>query len=342
MSIVDDVYGTKEHVDIKLSDFFKEVFKRHSYEDAERTFISGTSLTRPDMADVVRTWDKPWVFSRVLAIFTIVHLLCLFIAYRGYIVPYPSVMVIGSFAVPVACMIFSFEANAPRDFSLADALLTFSLGGVSSLLITVFLQKMIPAYGAGTLVPSLLTALIEETAKFVIVAFVLSRHPGRCTILRALAVGCAVGAGFAAFESAGYAFNSFITSLETYIGEGSEFARETYLRCLYTAQLTIVMRGIFAISGHVAWAAAEGAGMSIACKGEPFRWSCLLSPDFLKVLIVPVLFHTIWDWFSILAVVPLTILILMLLYAFTRRGVAEINQIVRESREDAVESEIPA
>lgn len=90
-------------------------------------------------------------------------------------------------------------------------------------------------------------------------------------------IGACVGAGFAAFESAGYAFVVFFED-----GIGGMFGN-------------ILVRGLLAPGGHVAWAAITGGAIAFASKGERPKLSVLTSKAFLRIFILSVILHTLWD-----------------------------------------------
>lgn len=349
----DQVYGTTEHVGLRFSDFFSEVFKRHSKEESEEIFITGTSATTPDIRNAPKTWHKPWFYSRVLAL--------LLIAFAGCIVVWqlfenpivlPSIMVFGSFAVPLACLVFFFEANAEQNISFIEVLRSFVIGGIMSLIVYYPISAFFPGTGVGEMVPALLTGIVEELAKASIVALIMSRSGRHMGILNGLVIGAAVGAGFAAFESAGYAFNAYScrwisdAEIQGYLQQLGVSAQtmDGYRYILATIGYpsmihNIILRGFLAVGGHVAWAATEGAGMSIASGNGPLKWSDLFKKEFLVLLVIPILCHGYWDWTPLtqalsipyLEYIALIVIIWVVLLVLLRRGLAEVNQRAREA-----------
>ena len=71
----------------------------------------------------------------------------------------------------------------------------------------MLLFDVIPGSGVGSLVPALLTGATEETGKALALLIVLGSPRYRWQ-LNGLLFGAAVGAGFAGFESAGYALGA--------------------------------------------------------------------------------------------------------------------------------------
>ena len=68
----------------------------------------------------------------------------------------------------------------------------------------------------------------------------------------------------------------------------------------YTADYDLMvsninMRALLSLGGHVAWAAVTGAAIMIAMEGKRFKWEVLKSPKFLKLFVIPIILHSIWD-----------------------------------------------
>jgi RsiW-degrading membrane proteinase PrsW (M82 family) len=104
------------------------------------------------------------------------------------------------------------------------------------------------------------------------------RRLGKLFILNGLLIGAAVGAGFAAFESAGYAMS--------YLFQGG-----------WDVMMNIIfLRGFLTPGGHVVWAAISGASLVIAIKEQnKISTNVFLETKFLRLFIIPVILHGIWD-----------------------------------------------
>lgn len=154
----------------------------------------------------------------------------------------------------------------------------FFVGGVFSLVVTLFLYSFFPSAGAGPLWGSTLVGLIEELGKVLVVAYYVKRNNTRYK-LNGLLLGSCVGAGFAVFETAGYAFMSLINTNRL------------------TAMMDILFqRGVLAIGGHVVWAAISGFGLIVAKGEEPLQTNHFFSAKFLKFLMLVSALHAVWDW----------------------------------------------
>lgn len=310
---VESAFGAKRHVNLEFSHFFSEVRKRHTKEEAEEIFIYGTPGTTPDIHDAGHLWRRPWLHSRVLAVLLLsfVGLLLIWLAFEN-INMLPGIMLLGAFAVPFSTLVFFYEMNAPRNISFLEMLEDFFMGGIASIAAVFPLLALILGSGTGSLSPAMLTELIEEMAKLVVIAFVMHQSDEGRYLLNGLLFGAAAGAGFASFESAGYAFTSLLAM-------GSDF----------DMLLNIALRALLAIGGHVAWAAVTGAVLSIALHRGPFSWKVFGRPEFWALFAIPVLCHGLWDWLSILVCVPLVVFIWIVLLVLIRRGFAEVNELAR-------------
>jgi RsiW-degrading membrane proteinase PrsW (M82 family) len=187
----------------------------------------------------------------------------------------PGLMFVGSFVMPFSILILFFELNTPKNISIFKVIQLTFIGGVIAILITFFLYSTFPnimILGA----PS--AGIIEEVAKLAGLIMVLNaanedRYPYR---LNGLLLGAAVGTGFAAFESAGYALQSF-----------SEVNR--------TMLDNIHLRALMAPFAHIAWTAITASAYWIARKNHDGIISTITSWQFLKLFFVSVGLHMIWN-----------------------------------------------
>lgn len=266
--------GESEQVDLKLTDLVVNVFKKHTLEERENTFICGTANTAPKECDICSKWPKPWLYSRVFFLFaaTFLGLLALLRVFEN-ILAYPGIIFIGALTVPFSLLIFFWELNAPRNINIFDVTKIFFFGGVSSLLITMILSRII-VVGEVDYYGAILIGVIEESAKFIVVAYFL-RGSKRKFILNGLLLGAAVGAGFAVFETAGY---EFAYGLQIPI----------LMRIIYT-------RGVLAFGGHIVWAAMAGAALVMVKEDNRLKIKHIINIKFLKYFALIIGLHAIWN-----------------------------------------------
>lgn len=274
---LNDYVGNDRPADLNWKILFTDVTKKHTTEEAEEIFIVGTQKTTPPVYEVSKDWPHPWLYSRVFLMFAIAFALlwvcCIMFQNPNAL---PGLIVVGSFTVPLSALILFLELNAWRNVSLYEVIKTFLVGGCASLVATLLLFSFFEAHEMNFF-GAFLTGIIEETGKAIIVYYFLKRL-GKLSILTGLLIGAAVGAGFAAFESAGYAMR--------YLFDGG-----------WDVMMTVIfMRGFLAPGGHVVWAAISGAGLVMAAKSySEISTSLLLDAKFLRLFIIPVALHGIWD-----------------------------------------------
>ena len=291
--------GGEGAVDINLKDTFSNVLKKHSRKEAERIFIGGTTFTTPREGDIAATWPRPWLFSRILVFFIATYVLLYFLQSVNEIVPsYVGLIFIGALAVPFSTLIFFFECNAPRNISFWSVLQMLFIGGVLSLIATMFLDRFTAAVRVGWFLP-LMTAIAEELAKLAALAVFVKILKPRY-ILNGLLIGGAIGAGFDGFETAGYGFDA-LTSVLTKVSKIPQMSLRDFLQTYGFPAMnsTLIQRGWQTIGGHVAWAAITGAALLIAMNGDKLQTRHFLDRRFLSLFWIPIALHTAWDLSSI-------------------------------------------
>ena len=281
-------FGNKRTAEVDVPSLFSSVFKKHSAEEAEEIFICGTATTTPSPSSVASSWPRPWLFSRVFLVFAMTYLLlfCCLAAFDNALV-IPNLMVVGSFAMPIALLVFFIELNVWRNISMYRVLQVFAVGGAASLVITMvinaaFTVQLVDARGQMTWAGAFLAGIGEEVAKALIVLIAMRlflKTPQR--LLNGLVIGAAVGAGFGAFEAAGYSFIFFNGA-----GQGDP---------VKSMNMIILIRGVLAPGGHAAYAALHGAAFSIAARSVKLDLSAMGTPQYLKIGLTSAIFHVIWD-----------------------------------------------
>lgn len=277
-SKINAMAGESGSVDLRLRDLFSGVFKKHTREESEEIFIAGTLKTTPAETDIAVSWPKPWLFSRVLLVLLAAFaLLYVCVAQFGNPNAIPGLMFLGALAIPFSVLIFIFETNAPRNISIFEVTKMFFVGGTASLVLTLFLFEIFPSRELDY-IGALIVGVVEELGKLLaILIFVKLLNPKY--ILNGMLIGASIGAGFAVFETAGYAFRYYLMS------SGNISALTDIL----------FLRGWSSLGGHVAWAAIIGAGL-VMVKGEsPLSGQMLFHVKFQTFFFLPVILHAVWD-----------------------------------------------
>jgi protease PrsW len=185
----------------------------------------------------------------------------------------PTVILLGSFLVPVTFVVYAFE-RADQVVTAQRIFAAFVYGGVlgvlgASVLEAAFLtQPSVATYlGVG---------LVEEAVKLAALWLLALRLP-RYSMRDGIVLGAAVGLGFAALESAGYAFNALFTM------DGLS---------LVNLVETEVLRGLLTPLGHGLWTAILGGVLfRTAAQGGRLR----LSGALVGWYVVVAGLHALWD-----------------------------------------------
>jgi len=256
---------------LSFRDIFKNVFKKRQKGDGARQFMAGTVLSTPAPDEMLRSWQRPWIFARVLVVgipFLIaMFLLLIFAPIKGSI-PAMALVMFGAAIIPLATLLFFWEMNIPRNLPIYDVIIIFFIGGVLSLMFTAILIPFLAGEEAWT------APFFEEPAKLLAMLPFLIRNKGRKNyILTGILLGAAVGAGFEVFESAGYVFEWL---MEEGIGG---MLHVLLIRCLPNA--------------HTMWAALYGGALAWAMNGEKLKVKHFVHPRFLLYFGAAMLIHAL-------------------------------------------------
>ncbi len=274
---INEKIGESGKVEVHLTDLVSEVFKKHTQEEAEEIFVAGTKKTTPKETEITAQWPKPWLYSRIFIFLAVTSIILYFILIEfGNLNAVPGFIFMGAMTAPFSLLVFFWEVNAPRNISIFSVVSMFFVGGVFSLVCTMILYR-ISGVGDLSYIGAMLVGFVEETGKIVVAAYYVKKTNSKY-ILNGLLIGACVGAGFAVFESAGYAYRYLLMTQSV------------------AAMVNITLiRGALAVGGHVVWTAMAGAALA-ATKGEdPFNISQLTSGRFLFFFAIAVILHGIWD-----------------------------------------------
>jgi protease PrsW len=214
-----------------------------------------------------RTWLR--IFAAGLALW-VASVVVTFTTRNANLIP--TLILVGSFLVPVSFVAWAFENWRDEHVTTELVVQAFVVGG----LLGVLGASLLEAY---LLHPSPLlfvgVGLIEEAVKLAALALI-TRHMTRRHTRDGIVLGAAVGFGFAAFETAGYAFNAMLT------------VQGMSLTGLLQTEL---LRSVLAPLGHGLWTAILGGVLFRESRGGPFRVTGALVRTFLWVALL----HALWD-----------------------------------------------
>jgi RsiW-degrading membrane proteinase PrsW (M82 family) len=186
---------------------------------------------------------------------------------------FPTVIMLGSFVVPIAFVSYFYEHVRDRDIPLSVLGVCFLVGGG------------VGTIAAGTLEYSTLTSssaaslfgigLIEESAKFIVplVLFIGWRYRHQAD---GLLFGVTVGMGFAALETMGYALVTLIQS------QGDVASMDQVL----------LIRGLLSPAGHAAW---TGIICAVLWGEREKAGRIAINGRVIGAFVMAVVLHAVWD-----------------------------------------------
>lgn len=204
----------------------------------------------------------------------------------------PSLLLLGAAVVPATFATFFHEAFGRARLSAGLLVLGALLGGTIATIIAGQLEfDALRAIGG---LPTLLIGLIEESAKLAVPVLLLARS--RVRAVDGLILGVAVGSGFAALETMGYAFVELLS---------------THGQLASVADL-LLLRAVSSLGGHAAWTGLACAAL-FGVRGTTTRWVAWIR--FVATFAGVVLLHTAWDtlltgpWHTAIGVLSFALLV---------------------------------
>jgi RsiW-degrading membrane proteinase PrsW (M82 family) len=235
---------------------------------------TGATLTTASTGTTSRRWRTRPSWLRIFVIglaLWVATVLVTFATRNANLIP--SIILIGSFLSPVTFVTYAF-GRADQVVTAQRIFTAFVYGGLLGVLGASVLEAAVLRQPSG--LGYVGVGLIEEAVKLAGL-WLLARRLPRYTMRDGIVLGAAVGFGFAAFESAGYAFNALFTSTGP---------------SLLNLVETEVLRGILTPLGHGVWTAVLGGALFAAAArhGRP-----RLTGPVLGWYVVVVMLHALWD-----------------------------------------------
>src|SRR3954452_8151189 len=214
-----------------------------------------------------RTWLRMFLTGLLLWLLTV---LVTFVTGNPNLVP--TLVLLGSFLVPASFVVWAFGRRHSGELTAELLFSTFVTGGVLGVLAASLLESYLLRPSPGLFLG---VGLIEEAAKLAVLAF-LTRGLAHKYARDGLILGASVGFGFAAFESAGYAFTALFT--------------EHGLSLMQLVE-TELLRSLLAPLGHGLWTAIFGGVLFSASGRRHFAFTGRLLLTYLGVSVL----HALWD-----------------------------------------------
>ena len=266
---------TKQGVNVAMKEFsfsksvFGSLFSWEAPAELKEIF-EGRRLT-PSNFSMPRTW----LWGRVL-LASIGLALLLGIMARYNALAIPGFGLLSAFSVPVAITILFLELDVTRSVSIWRVICGFIIGGVLSLIITQLIHTLPVVEELTDLLKASVAGLTEEPAKALILLFLVHNEKRYPYVLNGVLWGAVVGAGFAAFENAGYVLLL-----------GGDYT-ELYWLALIRSVLSPFM--------HIVWTAAIGGAFWMARGLDAFEMGkCLFSWRVLGTLAISIGLHMLWN-----------------------------------------------
>lgn len=230
----------------------------------EPTQETQTLQSKPSKAN---SWLKALLTGFLLYVISVVLLF-----FTGNPNLFPTVVMIGSFLVPVTYVTFFYERSHLSNLSISTTITSFVYGGIlgvlaASLLEPIFVRNL--NFGN-----TFVVGLIEEFTK-ILGVFIIARHRRHDSEMDGLILGAAAGMGFAALESTGYAFTSFLAS-------GGSLSQTV---------IVTLLRGILSPVGHGTWTAILASVLFRESKAGHFHINFKVIGAYLLVSVL----HGLWD-----------------------------------------------
>jgi RsiW-degrading membrane proteinase PrsW (M82 family) len=231
------------------------------------------NLTAPPMIATRRVHRYAFVWVLVLGSFVwMVGAVVTAITQDDILVP--TLILMGSFLVPVAMVVFALTREGEDQLSEDWLMLSFILGGSVGVVFAALVETYLLPTATGTFIA---VGLIEEATKALLVIFIATRVATRRP-RDGMVFGATVGAGFAAFESAGYALSALIQHQQDH----------PVLSILQTE----INRAVLAPFGHITWTALFGGALFAASRADG---RLRVTANLVWTSVGVVTLHALWD-----------------------------------------------
>lgn len=240
--------------------------------EKERQFMAGLPGNVPYESEMIREWTPPFLFYKFF-VYSLVMLVLIFVCSYMYGFGKALLISVAPYMIPLTMLILIWELNIPRNISVMDILYITFFSGIIAYFVVFFIQDITGIENTET--SGFTVPLLTVVAKTLLVCIFL-RKRSRGYGLNGLAIGAAVGAGYAILTLADDMF---------YLAE-------------YADEITgmmglIVVRFVTVLGGDIIWTSAIGGALALAKGKEALKAKHLGNSLFLICLIGTYLLETL-------------------------------------------------
>ncbi len=220
----------------------------------------------------IKSFLQPWLLILISG------LLLFFFTQQALIITgnpnyFPTLILLGSFVVPVAFVTYFYDYVRHREISMPLLTMCFVVGGVLGSIAAGVLESA--TISSSSLVEMFDIGMIEELAKllFPVAMYIGWRYRHEAD---GLLFGVAAGMGFAGFETMGYAM---VTLFQT---QGD----------IASLQQVLFLRGLLSPAGHAAW---TGFVCAVLWSEREKKGHAVINAKVIGAFLMAVILHVLWN-----------------------------------------------
>ena len=218
-----------------------------------------------------KLWLQPWflILTSGLLLFLFTQQALIITGNPNY---FPTLILLGSFVVPVAFVTYFYDYVKHREISMPLLTTCFVVGGVIGSVAAGVLEST--ASSSSSLVELFGIGIIEELAKllFPVAMYIGWRYRHEAD---GLLFGVAAGMGFAGLETMGYA-------MVTLFQQGD----------IASLQQVLFLRGLLSPAGHAAW---TGFVCAVLWSERAKKGHAVINAKVIGAFLTAVVLHTLWN-----------------------------------------------
>ena len=275
---------------VEWKGFFSQVWKRHTWAELREVFCSETEPGGLPLPRVNMSAPKPWLYMRILLWGIVLFVLAFMSVFYWPGLGGLLFMAVAALVAPLTLLVMAYELNTRRDLSTMAIMRALTGVSIIAIPISIFLDKWASTMLDGTIVQdhAWLAGFVKEPAKLItalVLAAMMRIRMNR--VLRAVLLGCAVGAAFACKEP--------LELCRSALRSGNGVITDEQMRA--------VLGAIVASPGQVIWTGITVGAFAIAqvhweqkcgeVRDSMFLWRNFFSWKFWRIAWVAIACHSI-------------------------------------------------